>query len=113
MANPESIINFIETLLERDIMFLTSDEVHLKSVLDAFKLAKEEGKINRKTIDQLLDHYKAAGSVFNHDKDYSDRRTIEARMKAVVEKKDIGPVEYYHSVASAINYVSLIYGVRE
>ena len=113
MANPEGIIDFIETLLSRDITFLTSDEVHLKSVLEAFKLAKEDGKINRKTIDQLLDHYRAAGAVFNNDKPYSDGRTIEERMKAVLEKEDICPVEYYHSVASAIGYVSLIYGVSE
>ncbi len=113
MANPESIINFIETLLERDIMFLTSDEDHLKTVLDAFKLAKEEGKINRSTIKQLLGHYRAAGAVFNQDKSYSDNRSIDEIIKAVVENKELGPVEYYHSVASAIGYVSLIYGVDE
>ena len=114
MVSIDKFIDFVEQLLQRDIHFLTSDEVHLKDVLHAFRMAKKDGKVDRKTLQQLVDHYKVAGDVFNSDGEYKDLRPIDVRMKAVLEKgSEINPIEYYFGVASAVKYADLIYGVHE
>ncbi len=117
MPSIDTFIDFVEQLLQKDTHFLTSDEVHLRDVLNAFKLAKKDGKVDRKTLQQLVNHYRAAGDTYAEmlkSTEARDFRPISIRMQDILEKgTNVGPVEYYFTVASAIKYADLIYGIQE
>lgn len=116
MTSINDMIDFVEQLLSREIHFLTSDEAHLKDVLHAFRMAKKDGKIERKTIHDLIEHYRAAGEAFMEELQIrvqpTDKRCIDQRLQAILEQgQKVAPVEYYHSVRDAMHYVSLTYGI--
>lgn len=116
MTSINDMIDFVEQLLKREIHFLTSDEAHLSDVLRAFRMAKKDGKIERKTIQDLIQHYRVAGEAFMEELRIkvqpADTRSIDQRLHAIIEQgQKIAPVEYYNSVRSAMQYVELIYGI--
>lgn len=113
MTNIETMIDFFESLNERNILFLTSDREHFARIAEMFRLAKnKEGKFDVATAFQLMDHYKVAQDTLSKEgKPYYrlDSRPISDRIKSVQEKgKSVEPQEFYDTVVGAIRYGMLI-----
>ena len=113
MANIlEEIVVFFESLNEREMSVLTSDEEHFKKIAEIVRLSTQGNQFDSKTAYQLMDHYRGALNRFHVEGEpfHIDIRPLPIRMKEIVKKgkEKTSKQELYGAVVGAIQYTLLV-----